>query len=233
MASRFYLTDIGTQQQVTLEGTEAHHLLHVLRLKVGAEVELFDGAGNAWIGIVEETSRKTVEIQLEKKIDNGAEPERQLILASAAPKGDRFRWMVEKATELGVDVLQPLATERSVVDPGAGKLNKLTQTMIGACKQCQRNRLMEIREMMSWPDCLARYSGSAQILLAHPSGKPVREVVAALREDQDVVIAIGPEGGWTEEELALGEEQGVHQVQMGHYIQRIETAAISMAAQFL
>src|SRR5690606_38633593 len=140
----FYLPESLDRPELTLTGSEAHHLSHVLRLGPGAIVTLFDGEGNEAVAEVISTGKRDVRLKQHSFANRFDPTDVSITLAVAPPKGDRFRWMVEKATELGVARLVPLLTTRTIVDPRESKLDKLRQTVIAACKQCGRSRLMEI-----------------------------------------------------------------------------------------
>ena len=123
-----------------LTGTEAHHLLHVLRATPGDEIILFDGAGGEFSACIESTARKTVTCQIVQKRSVNRELPAELVLGVALPKGERQRWLVEKATELGVTRLIPVETSRSTQQrtkqqrsstPG----DRLQRTVIESCKQ--------------------------------------------------------------------------------------------------
>ena len=112
-------------------------------------MELFDGRGKSATAEILAVHKKAVDLKILHTTETPP-PDCRVILASAVPKGDRFRWLVEKAVELGVDRLIPLVTERSVVKPGVGKREKMEQTVIEASKQCGRNWLMAIEEPKPW-----------------------------------------------------------------------------------
>ncbi|MEZ6046459.1 MAG: RsmE family RNA methyltransferase [Planctomycetaceae bacterium] len=234
MSARFYTTaiDLKTMTAQLNEG-EAHHLLHVMRMKVGEEVTLFDGQGNAWKAEIKSTTRRTVDLALQDQIATPVPDHREVVLAVTPPKGDRFRWLVEKVTELGIDTLVPIKTTRSVVDPGQGKIDKLVQTMIAACKQCQRNRLMEFRSQQDWNELLQNYHQSHQILLAHPDTKSLKETLSELDSNRPVLFAIGPEGGFTDEEVSQALELNARTISLGETILRTETACIALSAAVL
>ncbi|MBS0264010.1 MAG: RNA methyltransferase, partial [Planctomycetes bacterium] len=146
----------------------------------------------------------------------------------AVPKGDRFGWLVEKATELGVARLVPLLTERSVVIPGDGKLDKMRRTIIEASKQCRRSRLMELDESQEWPAFTSRQPTDRPFWVAHPTGQPLER--STLPVAGHLTVAIGPEGGFTDREIALAVAQGARLITLGARILRIETAALAVAA---
>ena len=142
------------------------------------------------------------------------------------PKGDRQRWLVEKAVELGVARLVPLETDRSTVEARGDKLDRY---VIEASKQCGRNRLMAIAPPQTWGEWLATGSAAhARRWIADPTGVPLDFVECAL--PRETYAAVGPEGGLTPEELTAARAAGWQIIALGPRILRIETAAISLAA---
>jgi 16S rRNA (uracil1498-N3)-methyltransferase len=230
---RFYCPAGFAYDTVELTGAEAHHLRQVLRLEVGDEVELFDGRGGHAVGQIEAVAKQAACIRIARRGHKTESPPCPVILATAMPKGDRFGWLVEKATELGVARLIPLITQRSVVTAGSGKLDKLRRTVIEACKQCGRNDLMSIDEPVRWSDVVAKEFDVPHraILIAHPGGERRRTgewlVSSAASPQPDVLIAIGPEGGFADEEIELGQRHGARLVNLGPHVLRVETAAIA------
>src|SRR5262245_47770415 len=122
MARRFFVTGPLVFGPLRLEGSEAHHLIHVLRLRIGQTVALFDGSGLEGSAELTGTAEGVAELTVREVRAAVSEPAVSLVLGAAVPKGDRFGWLIEKATELGVQRFVPLVTERSVVIPGEGKL---------------------------------------------------------------------------------------------------------------
>ena len=232
MTHRFFYEGSLDDELLQLDGSEAHHLLHVLRMKVGDEVLLFNGTGIEAEGQIEKTGRKTVDIKVVRRHESEAETQVPLILATAVPKGDRFRWLVEKAAELGVTRLVPLTTERSSVDPGENRLKKLQQTIVSAAKQSGQIRLMELAPLQPLSDFLKEIDpAEQQLLIADPQGVAWTELNLSESEASSagVVILIGPEGGFSAEEVQAAEDAGAQAVQINSGILRIETAALLMA----
>lgn len=228
---RFHISASLHQPEVVLEGTEAHHLLHVLRARPGDRIEVFDGAGTVAPAEILETSRKSARLALGQATDEGEPPAIETVIAAAIPKGDRSRTLIEKCTELGVDRLIPLQTTYSSVHLREGKTEKLEQIVITACKQCGRNRLMEISPMLTWAAFLESLPEESALVVAHPGGRPLRDVIADMRRrlPPRIIVAIGPEGGFTEEELTTALAAGGEIAGLGRYRLRIETAVIAAA----
>ena len=230
MAERFYITDSLAEPTARLVGSAAHHLSHVLRLKVGEEVCLFNGCGTVATAEIMEFSRNSVELRLIETSQYPQESRRPVSVATAVPKGDRFRWLVEKATELGVRRLTPIRTCRSVVHPSDGKLAKSRQTVIAACQQSGRNWLMEIDPVTSWNELLDRYCAGHAVLVAHPSGEPLLRQLPSLVDSSPLLLVVGPEGGFTDTEIDAAVAAGAIPVNLGDNILRIETAAVALIA---
>lgn len=218
------LPDTGT---VVIEGPEAHHWSHVLRGGAGDQVELFNGSGRVARAIVTKIHKRGLELQLQE-VRNEPPPPAEVTLVTAVPKGDRFDWLVEKATELGVTRLIPLVTSRSIVDPRDSKLEKLRNTVVAACKQSGRTHLLEITAVTGWDEFLKSHAGP-QVLLAHPT--PGGTPLSAMDWSSPVLTCVvGPEGGFTESEISAALAQGFQSIRLGPQILRIETAGIFLAS---
>jgi len=226
VADRFYLPELPRAETATLTGDEAHHLGRVRRLASGARVELFDGRGGWCRAEVVQVGKHAVELKLDEFATEPTPPF-ALTLATAVPKGERFDWLVEKATELGVARLVPLVTERSVVDPRTAKLDRLRRLIVEACKQCGRSRLMALDE----PTPLGRYLATERAerrWLAHPGQGAFRT-----EEWTSCAVAVGPEGGFTPREVDEALAAGWRTASLGTTLLRIETAGIAAAAVIL
>ncbi len=225
MPDRFYSAEPIDGPTTTLGGTEAHHLLHVLRAQPGLELIVFDGQGGQFDAQVVQCHRTTVTLSVGPRQEIERELPFGLTLAVALPKGDRQRWLLEKSVELGVSRLIPLQTARSVgkSEPSA----KLTRYVIEASKQCGRNRLMQIAPAQPWLK-LATETTNKTRLFAHPGGHPFPQ--ENCHSTTALTLAIGPEGGFTDDEVAQAADAGWQIVGLGERILRIETAAIAMVA---
>ncbi len=239
MANRYYIDQrvrLSSEgpTQVTLRGSVAHHLIHVMRVKTGAHVVLFDGSGAEFSSQVGRVGRSDVELTVLQRNVIDRELPRRVALAVSLPKGDRQRWLVEKAVELGVAEVIPLATSRSVAQPVQQALDRLRRAVIEASKQCGRNRLMAIAEPVAWSDFIEATRNEPQRLLAHPpsvSPPGTRHRHDGFPEPAGrIVVAVGPEGGLATEEVALATEAHWRLVALGPRILRTETAALVMVA---
>jgi 16S rRNA (uracil1498-N3)-methyltransferase len=200
-------------------------------------VTLFDDSGAEFAAVVEELERSTVVLRIVERRSIDRELPFPLTLGVALPKGDRQKWLVEKLTELGVTSLVPLATERGVAQPTEGAIDRLRRAGIEAAKQCGRNRLMQIASPQTWSEWLATTGclGSSaseppepRRLIAHPNGTPLSQL--NLAAPTPTRIAVGPEGGFAEREVAAAIDAGWQAVELGPRILRVETAAVALAA---
>jgi 16S rRNA (uracil1498-N3)-methyltransferase len=237
MSDRFYSAQPITAERVTLDGPEAHHLLHVMRAKVGQRVTLFDGGGAEFDAEIVNCNRADVEVRIDARREVDRELPFELVVGVSLPKGDRQKWLVEKLTELGVSQLVPLETERGVAQPTDSALERLSRSVIEAAKQCGRNRLMRVAKPQAWTTWLARgmenlagdlRSPEVRRLIAHPDGTPL--AAQALSQPLPTQFAIGPEGGFTDAEVAAAVAAGWQSVNLGSRILRVETAAVALAA---
>ncbi len=219
-------------RRAELGGSEAHHLIHVMRAQPGGRVVLFDGSGAEFPATIERVGRSKVELTVTGREPIDRELPRDLVLGVALPKGDRQRWLVQKAVELGVRRLVPLRTERSVAQPAAGAMKRLRRAVIEASKQCGRNRLMEIAEPQTWRDYLTGRASPSYRLLAHPQRRDQTGGIRlpAITGDDPAYLSVGPEGGFTDEEVSAALAAGWQAVDLGPRILRIETAAVLLVA---
>jgi len=226
MSHRFFLSQTPTEDTARLEGDEARHLARVMRAKTGDTVELFDGQGTSWTATVQAIQRNHVSLRLDQKQSETISNKPNITLAVALPKGDRQKWLIEKITELGTDSLVPLTTTRSVAEPTAAAISRLQRGVIESCKQSGRNRLLEITQPQSLHNLLTTSSASLRIL-ACPDGTPMQSIL--LKPIDNILIAIGPEGGFTDDEIRTANASGFAQMSLCQNILRIETAAIAAA----
>ena len=235
---RFYAPpDALDEQIVTLSADEARHARGVLRLQPGDEVYVFDGVGKEFRCTVREFSRDGAELNLLEEVEP-ARPESplDLTLAIALLKGEKFDLVVQKATELGASRIVPVATSRADVrirngDDAKRKLKRWQRIALEAAKQCGRARLMEIEGPVAFKALIDRADpdGHLRLMFAERNGAPLAEVAHNSQSGSVKVFAlIGPEGGWTDDEIELAREGGWQIVTLGGRTLRAETAAIAI-----
>lgn len=229
MSQRFFVEQFIQGDRAWLEDAEAHHLLHVMRGQVGDRIVLFDGSGNEFVGRVEQCQRSRVEVAILSHEQVDRELPFPLVLGVALPKGDRQRWLVEKCVELGVTRLVPLVTQRSIAQPKSSQ--RLGRTVIEAAKQCGRNVLMQIDEPAELPGFLEAGAQEDLRVVCHPGGVPLASCLPASGVAGGVCAAIGPEGGFQDEEIDAATRLRWQIVTLGKRTLRTETAALALAAR--
>ena len=236
MAHRFFANQSITGSAYLLEGDQAHHLINVMRFGVGAQIVVFDGSGTEFDAEIQSIEKRQVLLRIIGPGRQGHNRQPKVTIATALPKGDRQKFMVEKLVELGASALIPLKTKRGVAEANDKVKARMKKQVIEASKQCGRNRLMEIRPSVSITELVesSEFVDDCR-LFGHPyTNNRFTDVVVHLSGDGDdsrpsFVVAIGPEGGFTESEQQLLMEAEWQPVRLGANVLRIETAAIAAA----
>ena len=226
MADRFYTPDPLGPGEYILVGAEAHHLAAVRRLGPGQSVVLFNGDGHEYPAEILTTGKRAIVLNILRVQAADRERPFPLVVAAALPKGDRADFLLEKLIELGVTRFVPLVTARSVVHPKESVVAKFTRAVIEASKQCGRNRLMTIDPPQRWQTFVGRGDlPNARFLLHTAVGASALPRVVG-----PVAVAVGPEGGFTPEEVEQGLAAGWQVASLGPRTLRVETAAVAAAA---
>jgi len=229
---RFYAPPTQfTTTTVSLNEDEAHHLSRALRLGEGDHVFVFDGSGNEWECEVARIGKREVELNLLRQLTGAVESPLDLTLAQALVKGDKFDWIVQKATELGVTRIAPLGAEHSDVrwaeERAEQKLQRWRRISLEALKQCGRRRLVEICEPAPFNGFCESARQTPCLIFSERGGQSLREVSVKLPNVAQLSVCVAPEGGWSERELQKAEANSFIAVHLGSRILRTETAAIA------
>ena len=228
---RFYAqpTDISGSL-VTLSSEETHHLVHVLRSKPGEQIFVFDGCGNEYhcSFLAERGSRAELKIIL--PLGDAVESPIRLTLAQSLTKSDKFDLIVQKATELGVSRIIPVTAEHADVrlghDQGDKRLHRWRRISLEALKQCGRRRLVEISPPMTLDRLTADEDPGVLLVFSEKGGVSIAGALRRAGTPTDICALIGPEGGWSDSELALLKRRGAIAAALGPRILRTETAAV-------
>lgn len=221
-------------RQAVVRGPEARHLMHVLRAKRGMEMELA-AEGARYLGVIVRLSDDAVIFDLDPAPAPAPAPAGPRLIA-ALFKFDRFEWMLEKATELGVAEIQPLAASRSdprLVRAAASRQDRWRRLLRSAAQQSRRADLPGLLPTARWHDIGAPATEACRIVLSEDAGAPSLAVRLASRAAGPVTLAVGPEGGWTEADSAAAQTLGFLPAALGPRILRAETAAIAALACLL
>ena len=213
--------------RVQLEETASHHLSKVLRMQPGRELILFNGAGGEFAATIHEVTKKHVWVSIaEHSVDNRESP-LELELAIGISRGERFEWVLQKATELGVSKITPLITERTEVKVTGDRQEKMherwQQIIISACEQCQRNLLPQLAAPVQISDWLPQVQAALRFVLHHRDSQRL----PADKTPQSVALLIGPEGGLSDREIAHALEQDFNALTLGPRVLRTETAPVA------
>lgn len=219
---------------VDLPADEAHHARNVMRLRVGATVELFDGAGRVASGAVTEISRGRVRVAVRCTHGPIARPQPCVELAFAVPRGKRLDMLLEKATELGVVSLQPIVFQRSVAGGerlSPGKRQRWLAHCIAAAKQCRLNFLPDIHAPEPLDDYVASCRCDRKLVGdVAETAQPLAQALAGWLRTETICLLIGPEGDLNPDEWPMVKQGGFVGVRLGHTTLRVETAAIALLA---
>ncbi|WP_313024140.1 16S rRNA (uracil(1498)-N(3))-methyltransferase [Pseudomonas lopnurensis] len=230
--SRFFIDAPLSLGQHALPESSAHYISRVLRLCAGSAVQLFDGSGSEFRGVLTDVGKKSVVVQLHEQRPGMAESALRIHLGQGLSRGERMDWAIQKATELGVAQITPIVSERCEVrlnDERADKrLAHWRQIAISACEQCGRSVLPVIhapRSLDGWLNVEAELK-----LVLHPVAAPL----TSHARPQTLAFLIGPEGGLSDDELERAGAAGFNAARLGPRVLRTETApvvALSVAQQ--
>lgn len=231
---RLYLpTPVMVGTAVSLDGNAFNHAVRVLRLKPGAALILFDGEGRAFAATLAEIGKRDARAHVTEALPGDVESPLRVTLAQGISRGEKMDYTLQKVVELGVAAIQPLFAERGGVALAGERLARKIQhwrgIIIGACEQCGRNRLPELREpvaLADWLTGLRRESG-LRLLLDPLAERGLRGLEPPLGK---MTLLIGPEGGLSPAEIARALQVGFTGVRLGPRILRTETAGVAALA---
>ncbi len=226
MIRRLYTPDLS-EGKMTIKGSEAHHAINVLRVKLGDDIELFDGKGGYAQGEIIGIDKSEIEI-IVNKIEISERAKSTITLAFAVPKYSKQETLILMCSELGILRFVPVVFSRSSVRENI-RTEKWFRWSIQACKQSRRNYLPEIANPVKFEKFIAEVNEYDCIVYGeHRIGdKPPMD----FSRKKNVLIIVGPEGGFTEQELqTIQSRDNAYPMRIGHYILRIETAAIALSS---
>lgn len=235
---RFYVPPLQIIDDIAkITNDEAHHLIFVLRSKVGDRIVFFDGISKEYEGIIEKIEKKEVRVRIVRVIRVEKAHRPRINLFQAIPKGRKLDFIVEKATELGADHIVPLITINTIFKTSLKNLNKKverwTRVAISSSKQCGRIRVPTISEPVSFEKSLENRSRSAFSIITSGSEKaePILKILGRFDKKSDEIDAfVGPEADFTEEEITKAQRAGAYLASLGKNILRTETAVIATLA---
>lgn len=231
MARRRFFVDQIEDGRAALQGQDAHHLARVLRAEPGQRYEITDGAALC-LAEIELAEPRRVVFRVVEALDPGPELP-SIIVVAALIKFDRFEWMIEKVTELGVKAIIPVEaarTESGLFQAAQKRVERWRKIARESSQQSRRIRVPEIRDAVRLAEALRQPFASKIALEENPGAPPLMHAAQAWDRKSDLALCIGPEGGWTDPERAAMQSHGWQPASLGSTVLRAETAAIAAAA---
>ncbi len=211
------------------------YLKQVIRLKQGDKVNIFDGFGHEFEAVIKNFSPKTVLLELGKTIPQAGK-EILITLAQAIPKAGKMDTIVKSAAELGTDIIIPFDAARSVsrisCEKSSLKIKRWQKIAGEAARCCHSSHIAKVSEVLSFADMLASASGNALRLIfwEEESQKTVKDILTneSVATTKNFFVVVGPEGGFSRDEVSMAKERGFISVSLGKQILKVETAAVAI-----
>lgn len=225
---RLYTTSALTAgQSIQLDEAAARYISRVLRMEPGRPLILFNGEGGEYDAVLESVGKKQVSVSITEHRALDRQSPLKIHLGIGLSKGDRFEWVLQKATELGVHSITPLFTERSEVKLSGDRLQKKLdhwrQITLSSCEQCQLNRPPQLHTVSKYEQWLLAADQQHKFVLHHRS----EQTLEATLRPESVALVIGPEGGLSENEIEQAMNQGFAPLTLGPRVLRTETAPLA------
>ena len=231
---RFYHSNpLGLNQIITLDEFASHHALRVMRVKVDDFLVLFNGDGFEYRGRVSDINKKTINVEILSKEKNNSESPININLFQSISSNEKMDMVIQKATELGVSSIQPIFTSRSTIKLSLDRTKKRVihwkQVSISACEQSGRSKIPTIKSPIEFDQISEGIKTNSLNLLLHPDNL---EESSDLPNEYsgDINIFIGPEGGFSQDEVLLLKKQNCINIKLGPRILRTETAPLAIIA---
>jgi 16S rRNA (uracil1498-N3)-methyltransferase len=228
---RRFFVDKFEGDRAVMQDDAAHHLGRVLRAQAGQLYELSDGE-RVWLARIENVGRDRVEFALIEELP-AHQPSLDVTLLLSVVKFDMFEWAIEKATELGVTTIVPLAAERSekaLLSATGKRAERWKKIVLEASQQSRRVRVPVLAELAKPELAFASHKDVLRVMLSeHADAPSIRKVLEGQRQAK-ATLAIGPEGGWTDAEFEAAHHSGFHEASLGKLILRTETAVVTALA---
>ena len=219
----------------TITGPDVNHIRNVLRMKPGEAVRISDGKGSCYDGTVDTLQSAEIIVRLTGEKMESTELPVEVVLFQELPKSDKMEWIIQKNTELGVGAIVPVATSRAVVKLDEKKADSKVKRWNGiaeaAAKQSKRTLIPEVRSVLSFKQALLESATFDVKLMPYENAEGMaftRKCIGEIRPGAKVAVFIGPEGGFSEEEVKGASEMGFLPITLGRRILRTETAGMSV-----
>ena len=230
--ARFYVPRPRIEKgMLEVEGDEVKHIRKVLRLRAGDEITVFDGLGKEFEGTIVEEGLSSVVIKIRNVYSSKRDSPLEVTLAQSLLKGEKMDYLIQKATELGIKEIIPFLSSRSVPLPERSKRLKRNhrweRIAIEASKQCGRGVVPEIESLQDYPEMLQKASPDAlRLILWEREGIKLKEIFERSKGRNRIFFVVGPEGGFSQQEVDEAKGAGFIPVTLGKRILRAETASL-------
>lgn len=219
--------DLALNTPINMPENVVHYLGKVLRMSQGRELVVFNGCGGEYQGTISQIDKKNLQVTLQHFTDTERESPLSIELAIGLSRGERWDFVLQKATELGVTRIVPLLTERTEVKLKGERLLKRwqhwQQITISACEQCQRNRIPELAQVTDVNEYLQQADSAQKFVLHHRGSQGLSNTASP----SSAAILVGPEGGLSDPEIAAAQSAGFNPLTLGPRVMRTETAPIA------
>ena len=227
----FYVDPKNIKNKIfTIENEQFHYLSNVRRFSVGDEINIFDGLGNSYKARIDNIDKKSMKGTITSS-KTFVLPNKKISLYTAIPKGERFDWLIEKASEIGISKIVPVIYIRSVVkELSENKIERYKKISIAASSQSWRADIMSLEQPIKFNETVEKISAQKDTLNILPwESEEDKNILSLLNENKEIKninIFIGPEGGFDKTEIDIALKNGFKTVTLGKNILRVETAAI-------
>lgn len=238
---RFYVEPSQrSENMIEITGEDVNHIKNVLRMKNGEQLVLCDGAGTDWLCELAGTRERNLVAHILEERASETELPVRLVLFQGLPKKDKMELIIQKAVELGAAEIVPVVTKRTIVKTEGGKeekkLGRWQAIAESAAKQSGRGVIPRIAPVCTWKEALAQMKDLEYNIILYENArgmKPTAEFVGNAAKKQSIGIFIGPEGGFTEEEVEQVVKQGAEKLSLGRRILRTETAGLAILSMLM
>lgn len=231
MQRYFVEPDHFTDHEVTIVGDDVHHIVNVMRAKEGEEIFVSDGSGRSARARLAVLSAKEVKATVVERLEEKRELPIRVTIGQGLPKGEKMEWILQKGTELGAFSFFPFSSERTIVKldakKEAKKLERWRKIIKEAAEQSHRDVLPQLLPPVSFREALAAGAQYTRCVIAYEKegGATLHQVMDELSAKDSLLVLIGPEGGFSPDEVAQAEAKGFLSVSLGPRILRTETAS--------
>ena len=221
-------------EEIQIVGSDVNHIKNVLRMKIGEELQISDGNNKKYLCEIASMTSDEVCLRIKEELVSDTELPSKIYLFQGLPKSDKMELIVQKAVELGVYEIIPVATKRAVVKlddkKAAKKVERWNSISEGGAKQSGRNVIPKVQNVMSYKEAMQYAKELDVVLIPYELAEGMeetRQIIEAIQPGQSVGIFIGPEGGFETEEVEYAISQGAKAITLGKRILRTETAGLT------